>query len=339
MERARLEEIRKLSNEELLRIVSRRSFWRVDAAREILERLKRGEIPNPKDYLRAILGIRVKAISQEKEVEELKEEVAERLAEGTLEERDILIILDEVESQEVRDEMAEKFLSENEKVGNYILVQIIRRCTQGPQDKAAKKLLKQSKIDDLMVLIEECEGPIQMEAFEKLKKRGVSTKDGVYIAGYNPNPALADLGWQEIKERKLHPDDLLEICDSDSEKVAKEAATKLWQRIAELDKQHLLYLFKNPKIVEREDPERVREEAGKKLLEFNLDLEEMLEISKANALKIKAKQMAIKKAKEEIQRIEKEPICFTRQEILIEELNDLIKRLKSEIEAEILIAK
>jgi cupin superfamily acireductone dioxygenase involved in methionine salvage len=273
-----LEKIKSLGNEDLLSIILKRETFMIEAAKEVLARLEREEISSPKIYQRAILQIKPKTLAQKIEVEEIKEKIVQRFLKERLEEEDLLFILDEVESQELKEKAAEKFLSQEKEVKNYVLGKIIQKVER-LKNEAAKILLKQNPSKkDLLIIEEECRGALQLEAFEIHKRKGLSKEDGIYISWAIPN--LAEFAWKEIKEKKLSLGELFEICKyTDSEKIAKEAAIKMWQK--RLKKPQLLYFYKNPQLIESETPEKVRKEILKKLLEFNLTLEELMEISES----------------------------------------------------------
>lgn len=278
MERKWLEKIKNSSNEDLLAIIRRGGILAIEAAKEVISRLERGEILNPKIYQRAILKIRPKGPSQEKELEEIKEKITRGLLDDRLEEKDLLIILDEVKSQELRDEASEKFLSQKGKIRNYTLTQIIQK-TSGLKNIAAEILLKQDPTtDELMVIEEECEGPIQLRAFKIHKRKGISKEDGIF--GVWNIPELSELYWREIKGKNLSLDDLFEICRyADSEKIVREAATKMWRKRDSLDKQQLLWLYKNPQMVKKKNPKKIKGEVRKRLSEFDLTIEELIMVA------------------------------------------------------------
>jgi cell division ATPase FtsA len=328
----RLEKIKNSSNEELLNFILGGGTWRIEAAREALERLEKKEISNEKIYLRAILKIKTIPVDQKEEAEKLKEKAAKRLSKNFLTEDDMLIILDEIESQELRDEITKKFLSENEKVTNSLLAKIIRETIE-PKNEAVERILKQEHTkDDLIVILEECEGTIQMTAFEEFKRKGIDKEDAIYVITLC-DPKIQEMTWQEVKGKKFSPDDLLEICEvTDSEKVNQEAALKM-ANLDRLSKEHLFYLIDHPKI----DP-KTKDKLKKRLLKFDLQLDELVAISEKFPLDIEVKILAKQKAEKEIQAIKKVSELLPYLKKRIEELKALINRLENEIETEFLIA-
>ena len=254
MKRRWLEKIKNSSNEELLTTIWRGGAVGIEAAKEIIRRRREG-MTIPKECFRASLGLRVKGPSQVKAVEELKAKVVEILTGGVLDldKEDLLIILREIKSQEIRERVVRRYQTVNKEFDELILMEIIRKVPSLVEEFGWKLLKKTNSPRVLQVIEEEAEGPLQLAAFEKHGKRGRSLDDACYNIGFIP--ALAKLTWEELRQKrkieKLSLEHLNEIVQyTDSQEIREEARKIALKKAKEKGRRLREKIQANPKDIE-----------------------------------------------------------------------------------------
>ena len=252
MKRRWLEKIKNSSNEELLTTIWRGGAVGIEAAKEIIRRRREG-MTIPKECFRASLRLKVKDPSQRKEVEELKAKVVEILIMGVLDKEDLLIILREIKSQEIRERVVRRYQTVNKEFDELILMEIIRKVPSLVEEFGWKLLKKTNSPRVLQVIEEEAEGPLQLAAFEKHGKRGRSLDDACYNIGFIP--ALAKLTWEELRQKrkieKLSLEHLNEIVQyTDSQEIREEARKIALKKAKEKGRRLREKIQANPKDIE-----------------------------------------------------------------------------------------
>ncbi len=247
MDRRWLEEVKKISNEELLREAERKGSKEVIAGEEILSRISEKKIIEEKRYLEAIVrNVRISGTPDvQRKARIVNEEAIKLLTErGYLNERNISMVLWKAESQKILEKVIRKYLAENENISNHLLRTMIRSIKSlSLKEELARKLQDQARTtDDFMVIEEESEdlerfpkgSPLQIEAEEKLWKREMEPENFTWLTGFG-SPSQAERNWERGKREdmieKLSRDDLSEILHySDSQKIKEETMEILLNR-------------------------------------------------------------------------------------------------------------
>lgn len=273
MERRWTEKIKEMSDEELIRTTERKGLWSIVAAEEILSRMSKERIIDGRKF-HAILEIRGTQGTR-KETKEVKEEAVKLIKEkGFLDERSVLVILDEIDSQEILESVIRKYLGESKNIPNYLLGKMIRRIKLlSLKEVLARIVLDQNpSTDDFLVIEEELEGsPLQIEAEDKHWKAGMSTDDFTWlVADGSPlgSPLQAERNWEKGKKgmiEKLSIEQLNEIFRYTEALIVKiEVREELLSRLEEELERLRKTLKKNPANTKIEyrlwDLEKIKEE-------------------------------------------------------------------------------
>jgi hypothetical protein len=334
MERGWTEGIGKMNDEELIRIIQRKGVFAIEAAKEMLSRLEKGD-SNINNYLCPILEFKSSPKTHE-EVKEIKEKVVMIAIKQGLSERVFLSILYQDEIGLDKKELAgEKFL-ESDKVTNYGLRKIIEMLPS-LRERAIEKLRKQENLggDDYLIAVEYGEGKIQIEALNKYwpKMKG---EDIAYLISQDIIPKII---WRRIKAEKrmddLENEDLIDIAKyTNYQNIKRESLRELWPKRKEsLDDDQLKLVFDNAHLISK-NPEKIRSEIAKVLSLKERSAKEILEIrEKVNSPKVKLElaEIALKKLNKEIKELEAGWPSELRKE-RIEELKKI--KLSLEIESQ-----
>jgi len=322
LERVITEKMPTMEVEDLMRLIRRGGKLGLGASKEILERLAKAKFEATPEQMRtSLMEILENAkpswpnAEEVKEVNQLKNQVADLLIEkGLLNERAFIVILREIDSQPKLAKAVRRYHSQTKDIPNHILLDIVRKV-QSEKEWAAEIILSQSPTtDDLLVLEEELEGPLQREAWERHRRKGISIEDAEYII--EAVPPLAELTWQEIypkiakKTAERQAEHYYEISRyTDSLKVKKDISNKMWIIREDLTRDQLAHLEQNADLVTIENPEIVRNWINQYFLRAPISFDEALKVkerTKSNIIREEAIREAIKKGRKEIRQIEKE---------------------------------
>ena len=307
-----------MKDEDLLRIIRRSGKLGLEASKEFLKRLTKKTFSPEQErtYLLEILeSLKPSWPKDEKEVSELKNQVADIIIEkGLLTERALIIILREIDSQSKLTKAVRRYHSQAKAIPNYVLLDIVRKVNSEKQWAAETVLSQNPTTDDLLVLEEELGGLLQREVFEKHRKKGISIEDGEYII--EMIPPLAEVAWQEIYPKiargkpQSQAEHYYEFSKyTDSPEVKRDISNKMWIIREDLTREQLNHLEQNAGLVTIEDPEKVRNWINQHFLRSPISFDEALEVkerTKSNIIRKEAIKEAIKKGKKEIRKIERE---------------------------------
>jgi len=289
--------IKKMSNEELLRITETGRIIGLKAAGEILSRILEGRVTDEDKYLRAILGsIKVEGEPKaQRKAKEVKEEASKTMIEkGYLDEPNLSTILREIDSQKILERAIRKCLAKDRNIPNYLLGEMIRRIKSlSLKETLAKRILNQNlTTDDFLVIEEELEdlkkfpkgSPLQIEALEKHWKIGMEPENACWLIGFVPS--LAERTWERLcregRVKDLSMEELDEIFRyTESPEIKMKAGKELLPRIEKELKRARELLKKNPGDAEmflqvnglEGDVEELRKELKKRL--NNREIEKM----------------------------------------------------------------
>ena len=300
-ERRWTEGIGKMSDEELLRMIRRKGMFAIEAAKEMLSRLEKGD-SNINNYLCNIIEFKSSPKTHE-DAKEIKEKVAMIVAEKYLNERGFLAILNQDEiGIEIKEFIARKYL-ESSQVTNYVLRKIIEMLPS-LRERVIEKLRNQENLsgDDYLIIIEYGKGQIQIEALNKYwpKMKG---EDIAYLISQDIIPKII---WRRIKAEKrmddLENEDLIDIAKyTNFQNIKRESLRELWpKRKDTLDDEELKFVLNNAHYISGNSKkvEKIKDKIGKIFSRKELPLEEILEIRErviSPKIKVELAKKALKK--------------------------------------------
>lgn len=261
-----------------------------------------------KEVLYEILKMKVKENSKKLEERKVKIEAVKIARERNfIDEKFLLLVLEEVEDKRLKKEIAKEYLEKNKKVSRELLKEIVKNT--GLRE-AVKRLLKIARTpEDLLPIIENAKGKIRFQALRKIFDIGISKEDFLWLVAFE-DPQLAEIAWEKGKQNKifetLNIEEIYEIAKyTDAEKVKKDALNLMWLRKeCVTEEEQLEFLEENAGLINIERPEIVKKWTQTKLiLETEITLERILEIQE-NAedpqVKFEATKIAIKRIIDEI---------------------------------------
>jgi len=338
------EKVRKMRVEELERFLERSGIYALLAAKEGLRRYEIGNGKIDERFFISILEAKIEHGKAKEEAKIIKKTVVEILKEKFFNEKSVSAIIDcqEIEMPE-KESAVKKYLNLGGK-DRYVLKRIIQSIGSVKlKDLVAIELIKQEpKEDELLIIIEELRGKIQMEALKMLFKKGVNFDDKVYLI--ETVPSVAEIVWKKTlpttrkKKPKERAEILYEIAGyTDSKNVKRDAIAEMWIIREALDYNKLEYLRENADLIKIENSEKVRNWIDENILKvprFEEEGFEKIMRVKERALDPKIKEGALERAIEEAEKEIREKEFSDshwyaeRVKFLKEKLKELRKELK-----------